>query len=315
MIFQATLGLPAAIERTELATAIGRSTLPGADLVAGLQATNWLQALRALAAAIPDNRPSIVVIDEVPWLSAQDRSFEGALQTAWDRDLSAKPILLILVGSDLSVMDALTSYGRPFFGRAPKMTLSPLHLGDVAAMTGLGAVDAIDALLLTGGFPEITQSWSPGMTRRDFLRESLSSPLTPFLTAGELTIASEFPGTTSTYAVLRAVGGDERTSPPSPGASPAGRLRCLRHPDAHHPHPAGQEGPRSRSSPLAEDSNGYKRYRIADPYLRCWLGVSRTCSLSSRGAEETSPLTSSNGRGQHFAAMPSSRSYANRCSG
>ena len=125
-------------------------------------------------------------------IKSQDRSFEGALQTAWDRDLSAKPILLILVGSDLSVMDALTSYGRPFFGRAPKMTVSPLHLGDVAAMTGLGAVDAIDALLLTGGFPEITQSWSPGMTRRDFLRESLSCPLSPFPAAGELTVSGEY---------------------------------------------------------------------------------------------------------------------------
>ncbi len=284
MIFQATLGLPAAIERAELAAAIGRSTLPGADLVAGLQATNWLQALRVLAAAIPDSQPSIVVIDEVPWLSAQDRSFEGALQTAWDRDLSAKPILLILVGSDLSAMDALTSYGRPFFGRAPKMTVSPLHLGDVAAMTGLGAVDAIDALLLTGGFPEITQSWSPGMTRRDFLRESLSSPLSPFLAAGELTISSEFPGTTSTYAVLRAIGGDERTftaiaqyaggdAPMSPGTLTPVIRTLLAKKVLAVDHPLS-----------LKTDNRNKRYRIADPYLRCWLGVlADVLPLSERG--------------------------------
>ncbi|MGW1162668.1 hypothetical protein ACWD48_31610 [Streptomyces sp. NPDC002519] len=55
----------------------------------------------------------------------------------------------------MSVMEALQSYGRPFFGRAAKMTVRPLHLGDVQAMTGLDAADAVDALLITGGFPEM----------------------------------------------------------------------------------------------------------------------------------------------------------------
>jgi hypothetical protein len=273
MIFQATLGLPAAVERAELAAAVGRSALPGADLVSELRASNWLQALRALAAAVPDDRPSIIVIDEVPWLSVQDPSFEGALQTAWDRDLSAKPIMLILVGSDLSVMDALTSYGRPFFGRAPKMTVRPLHLGDVAAMTGLGAADAVDALLLTGGFPEIVQSWSPDMTRGDFLRQSLSSPLSPFLAAGELTISSEFPGTTSVYSVLRAIGGDERTF-----------TAIAQYAGGDAPMSSGTLTPIIRTllakkvlavaRPLSlKADNRNKRYRIADSYLRCWLGV------------------------------------------
>jgi uncharacterized protein len=52
-------------------------------------------------------------------------------------------------------MEALQSYGRPFFGRAAKMTVNPLHLADVQAMTGLGSADAVDALLVTGGFPEV----------------------------------------------------------------------------------------------------------------------------------------------------------------
>lgn len=73
---------------------------------AGLQAADWNQALRSLAVAVPDDAPSIAVIDEVPWLVEQDGEFEGALQTVWDRHLSAKPVLLILVGSDMSVMEA-----------------------------------------------------------------------------------------------------------------------------------------------------------------------------------------------------------------
>nr|WP_217808792.1 hypothetical protein [Nocardia donostiensis] len=78
------------------------------------------------------------MIDEVPWLVEQDAEFEGALQTVWDRHLSAKPVLLILMGSDISVMEALQSRDRPFFGRATKMAVQPLHVADVQSMTGAG---------------------------------------------------------------------------------------------------------------------------------------------------------------------------------
>lgn len=36
------------------------------------------------------------------------------LQRAWDRVLEKKPVLLVLIGSDLSMMEALNSDGRPF---------------------------------------------------------------------------------------------------------------------------------------------------------------------------------------------------------
>lgn len=183
VVFQATRGRNPVTERAEFAAALAQSPLPGAELVAGLQAQDWNQALRSLALAISDDSPSIAVIDEVPWLVEQDQEFEGALQTVWDRHLSSKPVLLLLVGSDASVMEALQSYGRPFFGRAAKMTVRPLNLADVQAMTELNAADAVDAQLITGGFPEIVQSWRPGMRRIDFLRASVASPLSPLLVA------------------------------------------------------------------------------------------------------------------------------------
>lgn len=39
----------------------------------------------------------------------------------------------------MSVMAALQSYGRPFFGRAAKMIVQPVCLADVTVMTGLEA--------------------------------------------------------------------------------------------------------------------------------------------------------------------------------
>ncbi|MET9979028.1 ATP-binding protein [Streptomyces microflavus] len=283
-VFQATRGRNAAAERADFAATLAHSPLPGAELVAGLQASDWNQALRSLAVAVPDDVPSIAVLDEVPWLVEQDGEFEGALQTVWDRHLSAKPVLLILVGSDMSVMEALQSYGRPFFGRAAKMTVQPLHLADVQAMTGLDAAEAVDALLITGGFPEIVQSWRPGMGPRDFLREAVSNPLAPLLVAGELSLLGEFPEASHSRAILEAVGSGERTF--STIAAQAGGVGAL---------PSGTLSPLlntllakrvlAADLPLsAKADSKNKRYRIADPYLRFWLAfLQRGIPLIERG--------------------------------
>ncbi|MCT9078650.1 ATP-binding protein [Streptomyces fulvoviolaceus] len=281
-VFQATRGRNPVAERADFATAL--SALPGAELVAGLQAADWNQALRSLAVAVPDDSPSIAVIDEVPWLVDGDSEFEGALQTVWDRYLSAKPVLLILVGSDMSVMEALQSHGRPFFGRAAKMTVRPLHLADVQTMTGLDAADAVDALLITGGFPEIVQSWRPGTSREDFLHEAVNNPLSPLLVAGELSLLGEFPEASHARAVLEAVGSGERTF--STIAAQAGGAGAL---------PSGTLTPilntlltkrvLATDLPLStKPDTKNKRYRIADPYLRFWLAfLQRGIPLIERG--------------------------------
>lgn len=284
VVFQATRGRNPVAERADFVDILSQSCLPRAEGVTGLQPGDWNQALRTLALAVPDDSPSIAVIDEVPWLVEEDREFEGALQTVWDRYLSAKPVLLILVGSDLSVMEALQSYGRPFFGRAAKMTVSPLHLADVQAMTGLGAAEAVDAWLVTGGFPEIVQAWQPGMAFADYLRAELANPLSPLLMAGELSLLGEFPEASHSRAVLEAVGSGERTftaiAAEAGGATPlaSGTLSPIL---------ATLLAKRvlAVDSPLSTKPDAKnKRYRIADPYLRFWLAfLGRGIPLVERG--------------------------------
>ena len=284
VVYQASKGRSPAAERADFLASLTRSPLKGSALVAGLQAGDWNSALRALAVAVPDDAPSIAVIDEVPWLVERDAEFEGALQTAWDRDLFGKPLLLVLVGSDMSVMKALQSYGRPFFGRATKMTVQPLHLADVQAMTELDAAGAVDALLVTGGFPEIVQSWRPGTPRDEFLRDAVASPLSPLLVAGGLSLLGEFPESGTARAVLEAVGSGERTF--GAIAAEAGGAEAL---------PSGTLSPVLRTLidkrvlaadlPLSTKSDTKnKRYRIADPYLRFWLAFApRLLPLVERG--------------------------------
>ncbi|WP_419996909.1 hypothetical protein [Streptomyces boninensis] len=89
----------------------------------------------------------------------QDASVEGVLQTVWDRELSRKPVLLIIIGSDLAMMERLSAYERPFHQRGVEMVLRPLTPWDVMQMTGLPAADAIDAHLITGGLPLIRHTF------------------------------------------------------------------------------------------------------------------------------------------------------------
>ncbi|MGC0400995.1 hypothetical protein RKD27_003639 [Streptomyces sp. SAI-126] len=176
--------------------------MPKAELIGGLQAQDWNQALRALALTMADDTPNVTVIDEVPWPVEQDREFEGALQTVWDRHLSSKPVLFLLVGSDVSVMEGLLSYGRPFFSRAARLTARPLNLADVQAMTDSSVGEAVDAHLPTRAS---RRSRSHGGNER----ASAANPLSP---AGgrRLSLLGEFPEASPARAVLEAVGSGER---------------------------------------------------------------------------------------------------------
>src|SRR5262249_56969838 len=125
---------------------------------------------------LPDDRPSVVVIDELPYLVERVEGFEGILQRAWDRDLRRKPVLFVLIGSDLSMMEALGSYGRPFHQRGQEMVVGPLSPADVAGMVGADPAAAFDAALVTGGVPLVCAAWRPGTDLWGLLAGGLANP-------------------------------------------------------------------------------------------------------------------------------------------
>ena len=284
IVFQATRRRHPGAERADFIDVIAASGLERASLVSGMRPADWNQALRMLASVLPDDVPSIVVLDEVPWLAETDGEFEGALQTAWDRHLSQRPVLLLLIGSNQSVMEHLTDHDRPFFGRASVMRVLPLNPMDVAEATSLGAADAIDAWLITGGFPQVVGSWRAGESRTSFLSRSLADPLSPLLVGGELTLMSEFAGAGLARAVLEAVGTGERTftaiAQAAGGGTPlaSGTLSPLLVSLA-------DAGVLTSDLPLSTASDTKnRRYRIADPYLRFWLAFGAAAvPLADRG--------------------------------
>jgi uncharacterized protein len=278
VFFQASQGATAAAGRAAFADAIRWSDLPGKDLFPeGATWPSWSAFFRQLAAGLPDDQPSIVVIDELPWLLESDEALEGELQTAWDRGLSRKPVLLILIGSDLAMMEKLDDYKRPFHQRATVMVLPPLNPAEVGDLLGLGAADALDAYLVTGGLPLVCQEWRRGDSLRDFLRSALRDPTSALLVSGERSLAAEFPAEAQAQSVLGAIGNGERTwkgiqdeltdddgrrIADSSLGSALRRLETKR--------VVAIDVPLS-----AKSGDRDKRYRVADPYLRFYLAFLR----------------------------------------
>jgi AAA+ ATPase superfamily predicted ATPase len=252
---------------TEFTRAVGDSALPDAAVCAEATPGNWAAALRQLAGILPDDRVSVVVLDEVPYLMDEGGSFESVLQRAWDRELSRKPVLLLLIGSELSMMEALTSYGRPFHQRGTDMSIGPLNPGDVAAMTGLRAAEAFDATLVTGGLPIVCARWRHGEDLWHFLARELANPVSPLLASAQLSLAAEFPDHAYARAVLGAIGSGERTF--TNIARAAGGI-------AHSTLTRATDLLIDKriiagDLPISLHPSKERRYRITDTYLRFWF--------------------------------------------
>lgn len=66
-------------------------------------------------------------------------------QKVWDHAFQKAPVLVIAIGSDEAMMDALTDYRRPLYDRAREMVIHPLTPAEVAEMLELPPADALDA--------------------------------------------------------------------------------------------------------------------------------------------------------------------------
>jgi hypothetical protein len=210
-VFFTAAGASADVELEALREAVAASTLPDRGVFADAVPGNWSAALRQLAGILPDDRPSVVVIDEVPYLMDRVDAFEGLLQRAWDRELSRRPALLVLIGSDLSMTEALGSYGRPFHQRGQEMVLGPLNPAEVGQMLQLAPAEAFDAALITGGLPLICAAWRPGDDLWAFLEAELANPVSALLVSAERSLAAEFPDSANARDVLSAIGSGGRT--------------------------------------------------------------------------------------------------------
>lgn len=247
--------------------AVAGSDLPAAALFAGQSPRTWDAALGLLAGGLPVDRPSVVVLDEMPYLVTNDPGFEGTLQKIFDRELSRRPVLLICIGSDLAMMEVLNDYGRPFHQRATEMVVPPLSPADTAAMLDLPAAEAFDAYLITGGLPLILDEWPGRRAPLDYLADAVGDPTSALLVSGERLLAAEFPAGSQARLVLGAIGSGERTfTRIGRAAGDMAHASLTRALDLLIAKRVVEV-----DVPLSVRPSRESRYSVADPHLRFWL--------------------------------------------
>jgi AAA+ ATPase superfamily predicted ATPase len=260
--------------------AILTSQLAAAELVRGASLDTWEAALTIAAAGASWDRPAIVVIDEFPYLVERELELEAVVQKVWDRTLQRQPVMLILIGSDVATMEALSEYGRPLHDRPREMVVQPLTPADVASMLKLGAADAFDAYMTIGGFPELAIAWGRGRTLWEFLEDALHDPTSPLIVAAERALRAEFPTEAQARSVLSAIGAGDRAFSAIqsrlalPRASLDLALRLL-----------AERRVIERQLPYSSrPGSKLARWAIVDPYMRFWLRfVEPNVELVERG--------------------------------
>lgn len=283
IFFTAVQG-PGATELERFLDTIARSDAPAADEVrAGTTARTWEAALTLAVRGATRAAPVVLVIDELPYLTAQDPTIEATLQLVWDRAFQHAPVLVILVGSDRATMEALTQEGRPLYDRARELVVKPLDPATVGELLDLPAAEALDAYAVIGGFPVLAREWGRGRTLAAYLDESLTDPSSFLVISAERSLAAEFPADLHARAVLSAIGADARahkailTRTGLPQTSLDRALGTLL-----------DKGVVDRLTPYSvRPSPKNRQYVVADPYLRFWLRfVGPATDLIERGRGE-----------------------------
>jgi len=254
--------------------ALASSSLPSAAQAPGVTFGDWQAALTTAAANATRERPSIIVLDEFPDLCDKGRDAdgnpapspqEGAIRAAW-RALQKLPVIVILIGSDLAMMTRLTTYGFPLFQRPTRqLVVEPLSPLEVSRITGRTGDAAIDAYLVTGGFPRIVNLWQNGSLEA-FLRTELADPSSEFVAAAGRILDGELPTAVAARTILSIIGAGERTHKGIvDGSGIEGKhlgysLRTL-----------AEKNIVSSALPLSTARSDARRYHVGDPYLRFWL--------------------------------------------
>lgn len=253
------------------AETVAESSAPAADMfAAGVSFDSWPGALRAAAEGASAAEPVALIIDELPYLIEKDEGFAADLQQAWDRHLKDMPVLLIAIGSDVRMMNALVAHPAELHGRPTcDLAVPPLSPAEVADLTGTTGAEALDIHLVVGGFPQLAASWPKEGGQRQFLQQALADSATQFVVNGQRILDAELEAGLQARGVLESIGHGECTF---------GHIR----------EKSGVANETTLTTALdllvnvkqiVEQSRPYAappgskntRYTVKDPYMRFWL--------------------------------------------
>ncbi len=236
-----------------------------------LLAAQPLASVDALLAFLEGVRePSVLALDEFPYLVESDPSLPGRLQEAWDRALHAGPLKLVVCGSSIGMMEeTFLSRRGPLFGRRTgQLRLAPLAPEWVGRMVPRPPAEVVELAALFGGVPGYLARLDPTLSPLQNLARAAMTPGEPLYEEVAFLLREELREPRVYQAVLAVIaGGATRFGEVSSkvGLDRANLSRYLA--------TLAELGLVRREVPVTErrpDKSRKGRYRIADPFVASW---------------------------------------------
>ncbi|MCA1916499.1 ATP-binding protein [Methanospirillum hungatei] len=210
-----------------------------------------------------------IIIDEFPYLIERNRSVPSQFQRIWDLHMRDSPVMLILSGSSISIMEQeVLGYKSPLYGRRTgQWQVEPLSFLHMKEFLPWSCVDLAQVWFTTGGIPAYLELFDP---TTDFW----SNISRLFLTKGanltmeaELLLQYEFREPANYLTILKAIA--ERNTSLGEIIQQSGLDRSMVSKYLSvlmKLHIVREELPVT-----ASPGSRKRRYRIADPYLSFWF--------------------------------------------
>ena len=145
--------------------------------------SNWFKAFLDLDSVITNGKRTVVLLDEISWMSHYDPSFAGTLKTAWDRYLKKHPRLILVVCGSVSswikenIIDDGAFYGR----RSLDIVVPELPLSECVKFWGkslerIELREVIDILSVVGGVPRYLEELTTATGANENIRSMAFRP-------------------------------------------------------------------------------------------------------------------------------------------
>ena len=97
----------------------------------------------------------VIIFDEFPYLISSDRSIPSQFQKIWDTILSQYPIMFIVSGSSISIMESdVLGYKSPLYGRrSGQWRVNPLQFRYLEQFLPWSQTDLVHVYAVLGGIP------------------------------------------------------------------------------------------------------------------------------------------------------------------